>query len=357
MKSLLNIADRLVHEVRESAASIESAGSLSPRILDYIYEAKLFKLFVPAALGGLEAGLPDALRIFEKAAWMDGSFGWLVTIGAGGGFFAATLPPEESRRLFGEPEAVVAGSGHANGIATPVDGGYRVSGQWKYCSGSTYASMFTANCRIERGLGEQPETRSFVFMPEQVKIIRDWKSFGLKATDSHSIAVDDIYVPAERTFDIFSTPQYEDPIFRYPFVPFAQTSFAAVCIGLCRHFLEEARSFAVARQADWGAAQPKRLTALVRMLDDKEQEFEALAERFYDTVDRSWTVFTESNSMSERDEEEVGRCSQEAARISMECAHSIFPLLGMAALMEDSLLNRIYRDLHTVSQHAMLVSV
>jgi indole-3-acetate monooxygenase len=357
VNQLLSISDRLIHEVRESAASIESSGSLSPRILDYIYDAKLFKLFVPAALGGLGAGLPDALRVFEKAAWVDGSFGWLVTIGAGGGFFAATLPPEQSRKLFGERKAVVAGSGHANGIAKPVDGGYRVSGQWKYSSGSTYASIFTANCRIESALGEAPEIRSFVFMPEQVKIIRDWKSFGLKATDSHSIAVEEVYVPAERTFDIFSTPRYADPIFRYPFVPFAQTSFAAVCIGLCHHFLEEARSFAAARQDDWGAAQPKRLTTLVRMLDEKQLAFKETAERFYDTVDRSWAVFTESNSMSELDQEEVGRCSQEAARTALECAHAIFPLLGMAALMEDNLLNRIYRDLHTVTQHTMLVQV
>ncbi|KIL37543.1 hypothetical protein SD71_02680 [Cohnella kolymensis] len=338
---MLNLSDRLVHEVRENAAGIESAGSLSPGILDYIYEAKLFKLFVPEALEGLGAGLPEALRVFDQAAWVEGSFGWLVTIGAGGGFFAATLPSEQSRKLFGGRKAVVAGSGHANGIATPVDGGYRVSGQWKYCSGSTYASMFTANCKIDRGLGGDAEIRSFVFMPEQVKIIRDWKSFGLKATDSHSIAVEDAYVPAERTFDIFSTPHYDDPIFRYPFVPFAQTSFAAVCIGLCRHFLEEARSFAAARQADWGTTQPARLTALTRMLDDKERAYQQAAERFYDTVDRTW----------------AGRCSRQAARVSLECAHAIFPLLGMAALMEDHVLNRIYRDLHTVTQHTMLSSV
>ena len=33
------------------------------------------------------AGLPEAVRIFEQASFIDGSFGWAVTIGAGGGFY------------------------------------------------------------------------------------------------------------------------------------------------------------------------------------------------------------------------------------------------------------------------------
>ncbi|MDG0809682.1 acyl-CoA dehydrogenase family protein [Cohnella rhizosphaerae] len=131
-------------------AAIERDGRLPQDILERIYEERLFKLFVPEALGGRMTPLPDAARIFEQAAYADGSFGWLVTIGSGGGFFAATLPEETAETLFADPRAVIAGSGHPTGVAKAVPGGYRVNGGWKYCSGAGYASFYTANCIVER---------------------------------------------------------------------------------------------------------------------------------------------------------------------------------------------------------------
>jgi alkylation response protein AidB-like acyl-CoA dehydrogenase len=354
---VLNIPECITSEVRDNANSMDNSGPLTPQILEYVYEAKLFKLFVPTDLGGLMLPLPEALRVFEMASWIDGSFGWLVTIGSGGGFFSATLPLEQSRLLFGNAKAVVAGSGHPNGSARPVEGGYVVSGKWKYCSGSTYASLFTANCRIEKEPGIESEILSFVFLPEQVTIIPDWNSFGLKATESHSISVEEAFVPTERTFDIMSTPHYDDPIFRYPFLSFAQTSFAAVCLGLCRHFLEEARSFATGQQAEWTQTRPMRIAALLNAIKAQEASFEAAAWRFYETVERSWTNFVGSTRLSEQEEQEIGRCCQAVAGISLETAHKIFPLLGMTVLMEDNLINRIWRDLHTVTQHSLLVPV
>lgn len=353
----LIIPEHIVSEVRNNVDNNENAGRLTPQILEYIYEAKLFKLFVPEALNGLMLPLPEALRVFEKAAWIDGSFGWLVTIGSGGGFFAATLPPVQSKLLFEGANAVVAGSGHANGIAKPVDGGYIVSGQWKYCSGSTYASLFTANCRLEGQQGEEVGIRSFAFLPEQVNIICDWNSFGLKATESHSISVKDAFVPLERTFDIMSTHNYEDPIYRYPFMPFAQTSFAAVCLGICRHFLEEARAFAVARQEDWAQTRPQRLEALCSLVQESENSLETVARKFYETVDRTWSEFVRNGTMSEQQQLEVGQTCQALARNTLAHAHAIFPFLGMTVLMEDTLMNRLWRDLHTATQHSVLASV
>jgi len=348
------IPDYIKREARRNAEMNE--GRLTPALLDYIYEAKLFKLFVPEELNGLMLPLPEALRVFEQASRVDGSFGWLVTIGSGGGFFSATLPPAQARELFSGANAVVAGSGHANGVARPVDGGYVVSGRWQYCSGSTFASLFTANCRIDRGDGGEIEVRSFAFLPEQVGIIPDWNSFGLKGTDSHSIEVKDAFVPAERTFSIMSEPNYADPIFRYPFAAFAQTSFAAACLGICGHFLEEAREFVEGKKEAWASsAKPGRAEGLERLIGETEARLDAGADEFYGTVGRTWDAFAKSGEMPEADQAEVGRLCQRLASDVLAYAHAIFRPLGMAVLMEDHPINRIWRDLQTVSQHSMLV--
>lgn len=351
--------DIFVNEARERSANMEQARTIDPFLLAYIYEHKLFKTFVPESLGGLMLPLPEALRVFESASRIDGSFGWLVTIGSGGGFFSATLPSEQARELFGHDKAVVAGSGHPNGIARQVDGGYMVSGRWSTCSGSTFASVFTANCRIEEEDGQVTKDtpyRSFAFLPDQVEIIRDWNAFGMRATDSHSIVVRDAFVPSERTFDIMSPPLFDDPIYRYPFMAFAQTSFAAVTLGVGSHFLEEAAAFADSKAEEWRESKPERLTALRARIESQARALNEASAQFYGVVDATWPAFVETGALTAEQESDIARLSQQVAKVALSASHDIFPLLGMTALMEHHPLNRTWRDLHTVTQHSVLVA-
>ncbi|MFD0673749.1 acyl-CoA dehydrogenase [Cohnella sp. GCM10027633] len=349
--------DAIAKLARERSASMDRARTIDPALLDYIYENKLFKLFVPESLGGLMLQLPEALRAFDDAARIDGSFGWAVTIGSGGGFFSATLPPEQARALFAHDKAVVAGSGHPNGAARKVDGGYIASGRWSTCSGSTYASVFTANCRlVPEGAEPSPDDpyRSFAFLPDQVEIVRDWNAFGMRATDSHTIVVRDAFVPDDMTFDIVSPPNFDDPIFRYPFLPFAQTSFAAVSLGVGRHFVEEAAAFAEEKATEWSRKKPQWLEALRGRIGKQAAALREASDAFYAVVGSTWTSFVESGQLGASGEEEVGRTSKQAAQAALDAARDIFPLVGMTALMEDHPINRAWRDLHTVTQHAVL---
>lgn len=374
-----------VRRIREASLRMERQGEIEDWLLELTYEAKLFKLFVPRELGGLGAGLPEALRVFERAAWTDGAYGWLVTIGAGGGFFCATLPEREAAELFSPREAVLAGSGMPTGEAKPVDGGYVVNGSWKFCSGSTFASFFTANCWIDRasGAGREDahgaasestggregangegggiragagrEMRSFAFLPAQVEIVRDWNPLGMRATASHSIVVRDAFVPESMTFDISAEPRLAHPIYRVPFLAFAQASFAAVAIGVARHYLEEARAFAERKAPEWSAGSPRRLEALQGAIEAAESRLVAAAERFYAETASAWAAFEADVSAPEERWAAAGLASVEAAEAARGGAQAVFPLLGMTALMSEHPLSRTWRDLHTVTQHSVLL--
>lgn len=103
--------EETVRAIREQSHEMEQTGQLTSQVLELIYDHNLFKLFVPGELDGNMTPLPDALRIFEETAWIDGSLGWLVNIGSGGGFFTSAISPEVSKTLFANREAVIAGSG------------------------------------------------------------------------------------------------------------------------------------------------------------------------------------------------------------------------------------------------------
>ncbi|GIP26888.1 hydroxylase [Paenibacillus sp. J23TS9] len=336
--------------IREQSGQMEREGVITPEALQYIYDKKLFHLFVADDLDGNMTPLPEAIRIFQECSRIDGSFGWLVTIGAGGGYFAPFMTMEIGRKVFSSSDAVIAGSGAPTGTARKVDGGYMVSGRWKYCSGSTHATTFTANAVLDQeetrlDSGETPELVTLIMQPDQVRIQKDWNTFGLKATASHSMVVTDAFIPDEMTFSFTEFRSHEDELlYRYPFLPFAQTSFAGVAMGLADHFLEAAEEQLRSRGNE----------RVLAKLDEQKKEFAHQQDAFYMVLDKSWEELGHKGRLSPEMEQRISSECVTAAKASLDCGLRLFPMLGLSACMEDTDVNRIWRDLQTACQHALL---
>ncbi|HSP20795.1 MAG TPA: acyl-CoA dehydrogenase [Planococcus sp. (in: firmicutes)] len=340
-----------IRMIRNQSRQTEEAGIVSPKLLDFIYEEKLFKLFVPEELGGRMLPLPEALRVFQQASRIDGNFGWLVTIGSGGGMFVPNIQTQWAQPLFSPKEAVLAGSGHPNGVAAKVQGGYRIKGEWKYCSGAPYAAFFTANAVVE---GDQ-SVRSFVFMPEQVEIIRDWQAFGLKGTGSHSIKVQEAFVPEDKTFSLFEQQNdWSGLVHSFPFLPFSIASFASVCLGIGEHFFEEAESLAEKYRNNRSVEELDRYPFVRAQVKQQEQKVAEVTESFYRKGDSLWSSHAAGKEMAEADLQDYMETSKQAAGTVIQAADSLIRLFGMEAIMETTAINRIWRDLHTAGQHAFL---
>lgn len=344
-----------IKRVRDQALQMDRDGQVTDEVLQLIYDYRLFHLFVPDELEGRMTPLPEAVRIFQECSRIDGNLGWLVTIGAGGGFFASFMTPEVSRNVYAHRTAVIAGSGMPSGTARRVPGGYRVEGSWKYCSGSTHATAFTANAMIlpeDEALvsesEENPSIRSFILMPDQIHIDSDWNAFGLKATSSHRITAKDVFVPEEMTFDITDQKAYgHELIYAYPFLPFAQASFAAVTLGIAEHFLEEAEALLMQKPSHPHVT--SQFIKLQETLRDSENAF-------HSCISQSWSVLLEEGQLSPEVESNVSALCISTAQISLQCGQEMFPLLGLSAAMENSAVNRTWRDLQTSCQHALLRS-
>lgn len=351
LKEIAVFRDKDVQMIRKQSRQTEEAGTVSPEILDFMYEEKLFKLFVPEELGGRMLSLPEALRVFQQASHIDGAFGWLVTIGSGGGMFVPALQERSAQELFSPKEAVLAGSGHPTGRAVKAGGGYEVTGEWRYCSGAPFASFFTANAV----LADANEIRSFVFMPEQVEVIHDWRAFGLKGTGSHTIKAHKAFVPEDRTFSLLERQNsYCGPVHSFPFLPFSAASFAAVCLGISDHFFEEAKLLAEDNRTYWSAGESDRYRFVLAQLEQQEQKVAEIIEDFHQKGDSVWSDHATGNEIAEADLQEYTETSKRVASTVIQAADSLIRLFGMEAVMETSAINRVWRDLHTVGQHTFL---
>ncbi|GIV56312.1 MAG: hypothetical protein KatS3mg040_1080 [Candidatus Kapaibacterium sp.] len=347
--------------IRKEAQRWADAQTLPQEIIESLYGEGAFKLFLPSHFGGKEYSLEQAAALYADIAAADGSVGWLVQIGAGGGYFLPSLVPEVAERIFAPREAVIAGSGYPTGIARKVPGGYRVTGSWKYASGAQYATTFTANAQVEDGGG----IRAFAFERNQVELIADWDAMGMRATSSWSFRVEDAFVPEQLSF-VVGEKVWEPgvAVYNVPFLLFAIVSFGAVVIGLASAFFEEATQ---ALSAIGARERLGRLGALQAMTLDAEREFFEHVRRIEQpTTEVSWNLqsvrmheggstqhSTHNKQVPTQHEQVLDTLLGLIERI-YERVWNALPWCGMHVVHEKSRLSRVVRDLLVVRQHELL---
>ena len=164
----------------------------------------------------------------------------------------------------------------------------------------------------------------------------------------------DVFVPESRTFDIANGKRhYEHPIYDYPFIPFAEASFSAVNIGICRHFFEEAETVLKQYQSAGNEQRYNFVSGLILM---QQSVLNEATEAFYLALGRSWEALIHDKKIEERILNEVSHTAKKVVSIALCAAQSVYPYLGLSVTMERTTLNRCWRDLHTASQHILLKS-
>ena len=109
------------------SAEIERARTLPADLVEDLAATGVFRLWVPADLGGVEADVATGLGVIEDIAYHDGSTGWCVMIAMTTGLLGAFLLEEHARAIYGAAGAVTGGFAAPVGRATTLDGGGPVS--------------------------------------------------------------------------------------------------------------------------------------------------------------------------------------------------------------------------------------
>jgi indole-3-acetate monooxygenase len=344
------IAPSLAEAIRQVSGEAEKLGSLHPAQLDIIYDQKWFNLFVPTSYEGLELTLAEGLYIEEALAWADGSTGWTVTLCSGANWFIGFLDPVLSGKLFNNKKVCLAGSGQPSGTAKITANGYQISGYWNYATGAHHATAFTANCSIEEN-GDAltnedgtPLIRSFLFLKEEVTLYENWNVMGMIATGSDSFGVKNLHVGKDRCFEINSrNALLPHPIYQYPFLQFAEATLAVNSSGMGMRFLDLCEQlFQEKNYREYPSVASAR-----KKLQDARQ-------LFYDAVQYSWDECVSPAPPSDQSLTRVSQTSRALAGHARQLVDELYPYCGLAAADPSTEMNRVWRNLHTASQHSLL---
>src|SRR5688500_18111159 len=193
---VVRAAGELAPRARSAALATERDRQLPADLVEDLRRSGVFRLCVPRAIGGVEGHVLDLVTAVEALARGDGSTGWCAAIGATSGALAAYLPELAAREVYADPGSVSGGVFAPLGRATPVPGGYRVSGRWPFASGVDHCGWLMGGCVVEEEGGVRPlpdgapDVRLLVFSAADVEVIDTWSVAGLRGTGSHDIAVD-----------------------------------------------------------------------------------------------------------------------------------------------------------------------
>ncbi|UKT64341.1 acyl-CoA dehydrogenase family protein [Pedobacter mucosus] len=347
-------------KVKEFASQSEDLGDLHPEILELAYQEQWFKLFVPKIYGGAGKKLPEILRLEETLAQADGSLGWTITLCAGAAWFAGFLDPTLAEEVFADRKVCFAGSGAVGGSAKKTATGYLINGHWKYASGALNATIFTANCVIKNENGTdvlnengESEIKSFILKKDEVEILPGWSYFGLIATGSHAFSVENLEVPVNRTFKINNDIKIADEGFNYPFLQLAETTLTANSLGMATHFVQ------LVEDSFYGRSGLKRYTDdqisfFAEELNHCKNELQDQKISFYNAFDESWHQLINNGIIDNDTLSNVSLMSRKLAHTCRRIADTLYPYCGLEAAKKETEINRVWRDIHTASQHALL---
>ncbi|MBI1737563.1 MAG: acyl-CoA dehydrogenase family protein [Candidatus Rokubacteria bacterium] len=356
-RSPLAAARELGPAIRAAADAIEAERELPKPLFETLADAGLFHLALPRALGCPELELPTYVQVIEELAKADASTAWCVNQGAIFATYAARMPRELARSIWiHPPRAVVANSPAPTGQAVVAPGGYRVTARQGFSTGCRHAAWVAAHCRVlengevRREASGQPEAR-YLFVPvAEAKIVDTWQVRGMRGTGTHHFAVDDVFVPAERTVLSATAPLLEDtPLYRVPRTLAFASGDAAAALGLARSALEAFSELA-------GAKAPRGLgllrdQAMVQAdVGHAEADLRSGRALLMETIRDTWAAAT-AGPLTLDHRAALRLATTHAIRLAVQVVDRVYNAAGVTAVYESHVLQRQFQDIHVISQH------
>ncbi len=336
--------------IEADAAVIDDRRELTPAIVDALKAGGFFRMLKPRSVGGMELQPVIFTQVTEALATADASVGWVVCQGNGCSMSAAYLDPEVAQQIFGSVDGILAWGPPGPYEARPEPGGFRISGTWRFASGSQNATWLGAHIRVA-GTGE---LRTFLFPKSSATMTDIWHTIGLRGTASNQYSVKDLFVP-----DAFAMHR-DDPRFRrevgllYRFTSgqLYSAGFAGVGLGIARAVIDAFLTLPATKVAR-GASKPMRENNVVQsQLAQSEARWQSARAFLHNTLIDIWDHVERHGEMTTAHRSTLRLAATWAIQQSREVVNTLYHAMGSAAVFEENPFERRLRDMHTVAQQA-----
>jgi len=373
-KQLLNLTENLLMNERQL---IDNLKSLAPMLEEHAAEAErlrkpvdsvmkavedtqAYRYFVPKKYGGFEFSLEGFMDIGITLGGADVSTAWVITFCMEHNWLIGLYNQEAQDYIFGkQPYIIAPGALAPRGKATPVEGGYRVTGRWEWGTGVMHADWVMVGALTDHE--GPPELCMYALPIADAKIIDTWQMSGMVGTGSNDIVVEDVFVPGclrtslseMRAGNSPGAQYHQTATYRMPMLPVLGLTASAPAVGCAKRTVERFRDRLQKRtvygtqgkQSERALAQ-SRLAHLTVRVNTVEMTLKQIARDV-----SAWGVSGEVCPDFERAELRVriGHVVHESRNIVRE----VVEVSGAHAHNLSSPIGRALRDMETLSCHTV----
>ena len=318
-----------------------------------------FRVLQPKRWGGYEMDLHTFYEIQLALAEGDMSTAWIYGVSGVHPWFMALLDNRAAQEVWhSDTSALICSSLMPAGRATPVEGGYRLSGRWRYASCCEHCDWALLGAMVATGNGGPPEGRIFLLPRKDYGTIDTWQVSGLQATGSWDVSVEDAFVPAHRSQSMLDNFLLKGPgqalntssLYRLPFGQIFVRGISTAALGALQGMLNAFLDYGKTRVTRAGGRSAEN--PFVQLLC---AETAAAIDEMTNTLHRN---FRNLHAYARRGEmpplEERLRYKFQSTEVTERCtllAARIFKATGAAGLAEGLPFGGILADLMAGRQH------
>jgi 3-hydroxy-9,10-secoandrosta-1,3,5(10)-triene-9,17-dione monooxygenase len=363
----LELRDRLgpaLPRIRQRSAQAEKARSIPAATIEDLKATGLFRSFVPAVFGGNESAIAPVYDALIELGSACTSTAWVASLFVMHPIMVRWLSERAQAEVWADdPDALIASSVAPVGTLTPCSGGFVLNGRWSFSSGVDHASWIVLLATVSGSSGSgKPDVRVCLLHASEITVEDDWYVSGLRATGSKSVRVRNVIVPEYRSEDMkaIETGRFRgrrsgvSPLARVPWRPFLNYTYSPAAIGTARAALEHYRERTLTRRhAYTGELFRTRATSWLRLARATAEldVAELVLRRDLEELERHAAVERSRRAAIEIRSEFGASRVVESWRRAIEI---VYRGSGGGALYEKSPMQRYFRDLNAITQHAAL---
>ena len=320
-----------------------------------------YRYFVPKRFGGFEYSLSSFMDIGVALGRGCVSTAWVTTFCMEHNWLLALFDREAQEDIFGkQPYIIAPGALAPNGKATPVDGGYRLTGRWQWGTGVMHADWVMAGA-LAPADDESMTLKMFILPREQVEVLDTWYIDGMVGTGSNDMAVEDVFIPAHRCVEIAQLRDGTSPgalwhnsaIFKMPMLPVLGLTAAAPAVGATLEAVDLFKDRLAGRTV-YGTTTKQSEKAIA------QARLAAVSVSAAAAQERLYSLAKQVSDWGERDRacpvEERARFRASLALLVRDCrdiVRQVVEACGASGHFLHHPLQRIQRDLNTLSCHTV----
>jgi alkylation response protein AidB-like acyl-CoA dehydrogenase len=363
-RELIEAARRIGPMLREQGLRAEHDRRLPREVIRALSDAGLQRMLLPRSLGGHEIDPVTCARVVEEVAGFDTSAAWALQSGNTGAWWAARLPAAGVEEIYGSGrDVIMAASFHPPQQATQVEGGHRINGRGPLASNVHDSEWLLLSALVmEDGRpkmnGDMPVMIAFVIQTKEVQIVDTWDSLGLRGSDSNDVAMDNVFVPASRTYRL--VPEYErgahfqGPLYRFPAMGQVGLIITPVLLATARGALDELHELAERKTPFGGTKTLREKHAVQAAVARAEGMLRAARSLYYEALGAAWEHAQSGEPFTLAQKADVLLAQIHATQTAANVVERMHRLAGTSAIYKRNRLERHFRDVETLRHHGFV---